>query len=43
VGQADVAFADDGQLVEPEQRAVLTDLVHVLSARAGAMEEAQAA
>ena len=43
VGQADVAFADDGQLVEPEQQAVLTELVHVLSARAGAMEVAQAA
>jgi chromate reductase len=43
VGQADVAFADDGRLVEPEQQAVLTELVHVLSARAGAMEVAQAA
>jgi chromate reductase len=43
VGQADAAFADDGQLVEPEQHAVLAELVHVLSARAGAMEEARAA
>lgn len=43
VGQADAAFADDGGLVEPEQRAVLEELVHVLSARAGAFEEAQAA
>lgn len=43
VGQADAAFAEDGGLVEPEQRAVLTDLVHVLSARAGAFEEARAA
>ncbi len=43
VGQANVAFADDGQLVEPDQRAVLADLVHVLSARSGAMEEARAA
>jgi chromate reductase len=43
VGQADVAFADDGQLVEPEQQAVLTELVHVLSARSGAMQEARAA
>jgi len=43
VGQADAAFADDGGLVEPEQRTILTDLVHVLSARAGAMEEARAA
>jgi chromate reductase len=43
VGQADAAFADDGQLVEPEQRAVLTELVQVLSARAGAMQEERAA
>jgi chromate reductase len=43
VGQADVAFDDDGQLVEPEQREVLTELAHVLSARAGAMEELRAA
>jgi chromate reductase, NAD(P)H dehydrogenase (quinone) len=42
VGQADAAFADGG-LVEPEQRIVLSELVHVLSARAGAFEEAQAA
>jgi chromate reductase len=43
VGQAEAAFADDGQLIEPEQRAVLADLVHVLSARAGAMEQERAA
>jgi chromate reductase len=43
VGQADIAFAGDGQLVEREQRAVLEELVHVLSARAGALAEAQAA
>jgi chromate reductase len=44
VGQADGAFGDDGQLVEPEQRAVLEELVYVLSARASALEEeAQAA
>ena len=43
VGQADAAFTDDGQLVEAEQREVLLDLVHMLSARAGALEEAQAA
>jgi chromate reductase len=43
VGQAEVAFADDGQLVEPEQQAVLTDLVHVLAARADSMQEARAA
>jgi chromate reductase len=36
VGQADTAFGDDGQLVEPEQRAVLGDLVQVLAARAAA-------
>ena len=36
VGQAETAFADDGQLLEPEQREVLADLVHVLAARAGA-------
>jgi len=42
VGQADTAFADDGRLVEPEQRRTLADLVHVLAARAGALE-AQAA
>ncbi len=38
VGQADTAFADDGQLVGPEQRAVLANLVNVLAARAGARE-----
>ena len=43
VGQADAAFTGDGQLVEAEQREVLLDLVHMLSARAGALEEAQAA
>jgi chromate reductase, NAD(P)H dehydrogenase (quinone) len=43
VGQADAAFADDGQLVGPEHRAVLNDLVHVLSARADAIRETQAA
>ncbi|HKO26863.1 MAG TPA: NADPH-dependent FMN reductase [Solirubrobacteraceae bacterium] len=42
VGQAGTALGDGG-LVEPEQRAVLTELVNVLSARAGAFEEAQAA
>ncbi len=39
VGQADTAISADGQLVEPEQREVLEDLVHVLAARAGAEEE----
>jgi chromate reductase len=42
VGQADTAFVDDGDLAQHEQRAVLADLVYVLSARAGA-QEAQAA
>ncbi len=42
VGQADTAFGDGGELVDPEQRAVLGDLVHVLASRAGA-EEARAA
>jgi chromate reductase len=42
VGQADTAFGENGELVEPEQRDVLSDLVHVLAARAGA-EETQAA
>jgi chromate reductase, NAD(P)H dehydrogenase (quinone) len=37
VGQADAAFNDSGQLVEPDQRAVLCDLVNVLMARAGAL------
>jgi chromate reductase len=43
VGQAEAAFADDGELVEPEHRVVLAELVRVLSARAGAEHEAQAA
>ena len=43
VGQADAAFTDNGQLVEPEQHAVLAELVDVLLARAGAGAEAQAA
>ena len=42
VGQADSAFADDGRLLDPDQRAALAELVAVLAARAGA-EEAQAA
>jgi chromate reductase len=42
IGQADTAFAESGELVQPEQRAVLADLVNVLAARAGALE-AQAA
>jgi chromate reductase, NAD(P)H dehydrogenase (quinone) len=43
VGQADAAFAADGQLVEPEQRSVLAELVGVLLARADAVAEAQEA
>jgi len=42
VGQADGAFADDGGLVDREQRAALAELAHVLLDRAGALE-AQAA
>jgi chromate reductase len=42
IGQADTAFADDGDLAEREQRVALADLVYVLSARAGA-QEAEAA
>jgi chromate reductase len=42
VGMADSAFGEDGQLLELEQRAVLSDLVGVLAARVGA-QEAQAA
>jgi chromate reductase, NAD(P)H dehydrogenase (quinone) len=36
VGQAETAFADDGRLLEAEQRAALSGLVGVLAARAGA-------
>jgi len=48
VGQADSAFTPQGDLVEPEARTALGDLVNVLAARAGAQEaqvpsEAQAA
>lgn len=42
VGQADTAFGDDGDLVDPDQRAALAELVDVMAARAGALE-AQAA
>ena len=42
VGQAETAFSEGGGLVDVEQQAVLSDLVHVLAARAGA-EEARAA
>jgi chromate reductase, NAD(P)H dehydrogenase (quinone) len=43
VGQADTAFAENGELIEPEQQAMLSDLVHVLAARAGAVESGAAA
>ena len=43
VGQADAAITENGQLVEPEQRAVLAELLDVLLARAGAGAQAQAA
>jgi chromate reductase len=36
VGQAEMAFAADGGLLDAEQRAVLADLVEVLAARSGA-------
>jgi chromate reductase, NAD(P)H dehydrogenase (quinone) len=36
VGQAETAFGENGALVEPEQRAALSELVHVLAARATA-------
>ena len=42
IGQADAAFGEHGELVEPGQRAVLADLVGVLAARAGALEAASA-
>jgi chromate reductase len=42
VGQADTAFGENGELIEPEQRRMLSGLVGVLAARAGAVE-AQAA
>ena len=42
IGQADTAITEDGRLVEREHQTVLTDLVHVLAAQAGA-EAAQAA
>lgn len=38
VGQAESAFGENGELVEAEQHEILTDLVHVLAARAGAAE-----
>jgi chromate reductase len=43
VGMADTAITEDGGLVDPEQRQVLQDLVHVLASRAGAEETAAAA
>jgi hypothetical protein len=43
VGQGDAAFGADGQLVEPEQRSVLAELVGVLIERAGAVADAQQA
>lgn len=43
VGQAETALDVNGELVEPEQREALAELVGVLLARAGAAAEAQAA
>ena len=42
IGQAETAFTDDGELLDPEQRGALTQLVDILAARAGA-QQAQAA
>jgi chromate reductase len=42
VNQADSAFAQDGQLSDPEHSAALTHLVEVLAAQAGAREAAAA-
>jgi chromate reductase len=42
VGQADTALDVNGELIEPEQRAALADLVGVLLARTGAAAAAQA-
>jgi chromate reductase len=36
VGQAEAAFADDGDLLDPEQRAALAELVGVLASRVAA-------
>ncbi len=43
IGQADSAFDDEGRLLDPDQRKVLSDLVTVLAARAGSQEAAAAA
>jgi chromate reductase len=42
IGQADSAFAADGQLADHNQHAALADLVNVLAARLGAREAAAA-
>ncbi len=42
IGQADGAFDDDGRLLDPDQRTVLSDLVTVLSERAGSRAAAVA-
>jgi len=42
IGQADGAFADDGELLDPDQRTVLADLVMVLTERAGSRAAAAA-
>jgi chromate reductase, NAD(P)H dehydrogenase (quinone) len=38
IGQAEAAFADDGGLLDSDQRAALADLVGVLATRAGAAQ-----
>jgi chromate reductase len=42
VGQAESAFSQDGELLDPQQREVLAELVGVLVARAGAAEQVTA-
>lgn len=42
IGQADSAFDDDGRLLDPDQHTVLSDLVTVLSERAGSRAAAAA-
>jgi chromate reductase, NAD(P)H dehydrogenase (quinone) len=42
VGQAEAAFAGDSELLDPDQRAALADLVDVLAARAGAAQASPA-
>jgi chromate reductase, NAD(P)H dehydrogenase (quinone) len=43
IGQADSAFDDEGRLLDPDQRKVLSDLVTVLAERAASQQAAAAA